>query len=71
MKNIKPFDEFKVSESKESDSLKKEIVKAIIKIDDSMSYEDFASAVAQVLKEEYGSHLFKPFVSSLQKELGN
>jgi len=59
-----------VSESKESDSLKKEIVKAMIKIDDSMSYEDFASAVASVLKEEYGSHNFKPFVSSLQKDLG-
>lgn len=59
-----------VSESKSSDALKKEILKSIVKIDDSMSYEDFAVAVAQILREEYGEHLFKPFMAKLQKELG-
>lgn len=60
----------KVVESKESDALAKAIDKAMIKIDDSMSYEDFALAVGKILKEEYGSHLFGKFMEVLHKDLG-
>lgn len=60
----------KVVESKQSDALAKAIDKAIIKIDDSMSYEDFALAVGKILKEEYGSHLFGKFMEVLHKDLG-
>lgn len=60
----------KVVESKESDALAKAIDKAIVKIDDSMSYEDFALAVGKILKEEYGSHLFGKFMEVLHKDLG-
>jgi len=60
----------KVVESKESDALAKAIDKAMIKIDDSMSYEDFALAVGKILKEEYGSHLFGKFMKVLHKDLG-
>jgi hypothetical protein len=69
MENIKPFGHF-VNESKESDALAKEINKAMIKIDDSMSATDFALAVAKILEDEYGTHNFKPFMSVLKKELG-
>ena len=59
-----------LSESKESDALAKGINKAIIKIDDSMSYKDFALAVSKVLKDEYGQHNFGPFMEVLHKNLG-
>ena len=59
-----------VVESKESGALAKEIDKAMIKIDDSMSYEDFALAVGKILKDEYGSHNFGKFMEVLHKNLG-
>jgi len=43
---------------------------AIISIDDSMSYKDFAQSVAFVLKENYGSHNINPFMEVLHAELG-
>jgi len=52
-----------VNESTESDKLSKEINKSILKIDDSMSYVDFAHAVAKVLKDEYGKHNYIPFIN--------
>ena len=42
----------------------------IIEIDDSMSYKDFASAIAIILKDEYGTHNFSPFMEVLHAELG-
>jgi hypothetical protein len=71
---MKTFNEYKneglITESKHSDSLAKEINKAMIKIDDSMSYTDFALAVGKILKDEYGSQNFKPFMEVLHKDLG-
>jgi hypothetical protein len=58
-----------IKESKESDALAKEIDKAMIKIDDSMSYKDFAIAVATVLRDEYGQHNYKPFMEELKNNL--
>lgn len=63
------FNEF-LSESKKSDKLAKEIDKSMIKIDDSMSHQDFALAVGKILKDEYGSHNFGPFMEILHKDLG-
>ena len=68
MKNLQNFNEF-MGESATSDKLSKEILKSIEKIDDSMSYEDFAKAVAYILIEEYGSHNFQPFITILNREL--
>ena len=59
-----------ITESKESNALAKEIDKAMIKIDDSMSYTDFALAVGKILKDEYGSHNYKGFMEVLHKDLG-
>ena len=59
-----------VTESKESDALAKGINKAIIKIDDSMSYKDFALAVGKILRDDYGKHTFKMFMDVLHKDLG-
>jgi hypothetical protein len=66
---MRTFEHF-INESKKSDLLAKEIDKAIIKIDENMSYEDFAVAVGKVLKDEYGTHNFVPFIDALQKDLG-
>ena len=66
---MRTFENF-INESKKSDLLAKEIDKAIVKIDDSLSYEDFAVAVAKVLKDEYGTHNFVPFMDALKKDLG-
>jgi len=61
---------FELFESKESDALAIQIDKAITKIDDSMSYTDFALAVSKILKDEYGTHNYKPFMKVLHKDLG-
>ena len=47
----------------------KAIDDAIASIDDSMHHEDFAKAVAIVLKNEYGSHNFAEFMKVLHAEL--
>ncbi len=52
-----------------SGKLALKISKAISEIDDSMSYVDFAQAVAQVLVEDYGAQNFEGFVSELKKSL--
>ena len=76
MKNMKTFkdwtsiDSLEVNESKKSEELAKSIDKAMIKIDDSMSYKDFALAVGQILRDEYGQHNFMPFMEVLHKDLG-
>ena len=57
-----------ISESKESE-FAQSLVKLMVTIDDSMSYKDFALAVSKVLKGEYGSHNFKPFMAELKKNL--
>ena len=40
-----------------------------IDIVEDTSYEDFAIAVADILKKDYGTHLFKPFLVVLVDEL--
>ena len=55
---------------KESDSLENTIANSIYKIDENMSYEDFAIAVAKVLFNKYGKHNFAPFMTVLHRELG-
>jgi hypothetical protein len=52
-----------------SGKLAPKISKAISEIDDSMSYSDFAGAVAQVLREDYGSHNYEGFITELKKNL--
>lgn len=68
MSNVKNFNKF-VNESRESDQLAKDINTAIVNIDDSMSYQDFAAAVANVILDEYGSHLKAKFVEELRRNL--
>lgn len=58
-----------LKESTQSDKLSSEINRAISRIDDSMSYVDFAHAVAKILKDEYGSHNYEPFIKELRKKL--
>ena len=48
----------------------KAINDAIASVDDSLPYKDFALAVAAILKDEYGSHNFDPFMKILHAELG-
>ena len=69
MKKVNNFKKF-LNESKKSDSLAKAIDTAMIKIEDSMSYKDFALAVGQILKDQYGQRNFMPFMEVLHKDLG-
>ena len=45
------------------------MVKAIEKVDDSLSYTDLAIAVAEIIKEQYGDHNIAPFMKELHKQL--
>jgi hypothetical protein len=54
----------------QSNQLADEINQAIVGIDESMSYEILAAAVAKVLIKEYGEHNYQPFISELSKHLG-
>jgi len=52
-----------------SEQLSEDILSSIIKIDNSMPYQDFAIAVARVLEDSYGSHNYVPFVNFLRRQL--
>jgi hypothetical protein len=56
--------------SSQAQSLAKLIDDAIMQVDESLSYRDFAVAVAIILKDEYGSHNFGKFMEVLHAELG-
>jgi hypothetical protein len=70
MKNLQTFENFITEESVSSIKLSSAINKAIMKIDDSMSYEDFAIAVAKILIDQYGEHNYEPFMKVLHNEIG-
>lgn len=53
-----------------ADQAAKAIDAAIESVDDSLSFKDFALAVAKILKDEYGAHNFDPFMEVLHAELG-
>mgnify|MGYP003637943098 FL=1 len=53
-----------------SKKLAKAMNVAMEEIDSEMSYKDFAIAVADVLKNEYGSHVFDMWMGVLHSELG-
>jgi hypothetical protein len=46
-----------------SDKTATVISKAIETVDKNLSYKDFALAVAKILKDEYGSQNFNPFIN--------
>jgi hypothetical protein len=51
--------------------LESELVKALNQaIPDNTGYKEFAKAVATILKDEYGSQNFSPFMDVLHTELG-
>jgi hypothetical protein len=51
--------------------LESELVKALNQaIPDNTGYKEFAKAVATILKDEYGSQNFSPFMDVLHAELG-
>jgi len=56
--------------SSKAQSLAKLIDDAIMQVDESLSYRDFAVAIGIILKDEYGSHNFTPFMEVLHAELG-
>ena len=58
-----------IIESK-ADLAAKAMDQAIAGVDESLSYKDFALAVAKILKNEYGAHNFNPFMEVLHAELG-
>jgi len=69
MKNLKDYFPEIIDESKAIE-VAKGINKAIVDVDDSLSYKDFAEAVAAILIDDYGTHNFKPFMEVLHARLG-
>jgi hypothetical protein len=69
MKNFKSYFPEIIEESKAIE-VAKGINKAIVDVDDSLSYKDFAEAVAAILIEDYGTHNFSPFMEVLHARLG-
>jgi hypothetical protein len=65
-----PTYEGHLNESRKSESLAAAISKAIMKVDESLSYEDFALAVGQILRDDYGQHNFEGFMKVLHNDLG-
>ena len=59
-----------IKEEMKSTMLTSLFQQSINKVDESLSYVDFAKAVAEILKEGYGSRNFGPFMEVLHKELG-
>lgn len=56
-----------LAEANIHESLAQEINKIL---PESLGYKEFAKAVATILKDEYGSHNFDPFIEVLHTELG-
>ena len=54
----------------QADLAAKAIDQAISGVDESLGYKDFAKAIATILKNEYGTHNFDPFMEVLKGELG-
>ena len=69
VKAVNEVDEASLGSTK-SQSLANAINSAMLQIDDSMSYTDFANAVALILIDEYGTHNFIPFMEVLHARLG-
>ena len=65
MKNLKEY-----YSNLEENEVAKAIDNAIASVDENLSYKDFAIGVAAILKDEYGSHNFGPFMKVLHAELG-
>ena len=57
--------ENETEEAREVLELAPKINDAIISVDDTMSYTHFAQAVAKVVRDEYGSHLYGKFAKEL------
>ena len=53
----------------ENNKLADLILKAIIKVDENLSYRDLAKSISIILKNEYGAHNFEPFMNELEKNL--
>ena len=60
-----------LAESNLLESPQEKLAKEITQIlPENLGYKEFAQAVATILKDEYGSHNFKPFMELLHAELG-
>jgi len=65
-----PMVKRQIGESIQSDRLANDIQSAIANVDESLSYQDFGIAVANVIKNSYGQHLIKPFLKVVTSQLG-
>lgn len=66
---MKSFNETINESSSTINSLVSHIKAGMEKIDDSMSYKDFAAVVAKILEDDYGDRNYGPFLDELKKLL--
>lgn len=58
-----------LNESDTEDKLTALIIQAIEEVGDNVIYTELASAVANVILQEYGTHNISPFLEDLQNKL--
>lgn len=64
------YDEERSQTQKEqTEKLASGILNLISQISESLSYEILAKAVSKILKEEYGTHNYKPFIDEVKNNL--
>jgi len=44
-------------------------VRDIAEVDDNLSYKIFAEVIIKIIRDEYGSHIYKPFLEIITNEL--
>lgn len=54
-----------------SQDIAKAIDNTINTIDENLGVHDFAKAIAYVLKDQYGSHNYQQFITTLKNELNS
>lgn len=68
--DISSYDRDKIETSK-ANTLARSIASAIQEVDPELHVDTFAKGVADVLKRDYGTHLFQKFIGALRGNLGS
>jgi hypothetical protein len=58
-----------LNENIQSNKLSELIIQSINEVDENLSYEDLALAIADVLENNYGTHNYAPFIEALSNSL--
>lgn len=60
-----------MDKSNRLDMLTNSFIESINGVDSSLSYRDLSKVVANILKREYGTHNYEPFIRELRSNLSS